>query len=279
MRHHVVLLGSLLTVAYPALLRAEIPWRSDFEQAQAEALRSGKPMLVDYTADWCAPCKAMERDFWPRPDVAAEAGKFVCVRLDFDRYPRLAARHGVTAIPAVVFFDPWGDFIGSAVGFADPDKSLGILTALPDDFSPLALWQKVLKDDAKNLDALRAYATFYEQAKLFTVSMRYYETASRTREARRDPALEGELLLALSLNQIAAGRNAEAEKSLKRFLKRAPDSMDREAALFGLVVAHARQEEWKKAEKTLAELATAYPDSGAVTAARDQLERARATSN
>lgn len=48
-------------------------------------------MLLDFTADWCVPCKAMDRDFWSRQDVAELSQRLSCVRVNYDRFVSASA--------------------------------------------------------------------------------------------------------------------------------------------------------------------------------------------
>lgn len=60
------------------------------------------PVLVDFYADWCGPCKAMA----PALDdlAASKAGDLLVAKLDTDRDPALSARFGIRGIPTLIVF-------------------------------------------------------------------------------------------------------------------------------------------------------------------------------
>lgn len=63
---------------------------------------STSPILVDFWADWCGPCKMLSPVL---NEVAAEQnGKAVIAKLNIDEAPELAARYGITAIPTLIVF-------------------------------------------------------------------------------------------------------------------------------------------------------------------------------
>ena len=73
---------------------------AEFEQA---VLRSNTPVLVDFYADWCAPCRAQA------PILESVAQKFEgdakIVKVDIDADPELAARFSVRSIPTLLLFN------------------------------------------------------------------------------------------------------------------------------------------------------------------------------
>ena len=72
---------------------------SSFEN---EVLSSGKPVLVDFWAEWCAPCRMLA------PTVAAVAEHFgesaTVVKLNVDDNPSTAQRYGIKGIPTLILF-------------------------------------------------------------------------------------------------------------------------------------------------------------------------------
>ena len=71
----------------------------DFERTVLEA---EAPVLVDFYADWCGPCKVMAPVL---DEVAREAtGELLVAKLDTDRAPEVAQRYGIRGIPTLIVF-------------------------------------------------------------------------------------------------------------------------------------------------------------------------------
>jgi len=71
---------------------------ADFED---QVLRSDVPVLVDFYATWCGPCKALAPTL---EEVASESPQAKVLKVDIDENPELAARYGVKSIPSVMLF-------------------------------------------------------------------------------------------------------------------------------------------------------------------------------
>ncbi len=68
---------------------------------QAEVLEAERPVLVDFGADWCPPCRAIAPVL---EAIAAERDDLRILTLDTDRNTATAARYGVQGLPTLILF-------------------------------------------------------------------------------------------------------------------------------------------------------------------------------
>jgi len=87
---------------------------------QKEVLEHDKPIMVDFWAEWCGPCRAVS----PILDKIAEenVGKLDIVKLNVDENPETAMKYGITSIPAMFVFHN-GEVVKRVIG-AKPKPAL-----------------------------------------------------------------------------------------------------------------------------------------------------------
>jgi thioredoxin:protein disulfide reductase len=127
-----------LDAAQPAdrVLRWELTWAGEpgsptaVDRALLAARASGKPVMIDFFAEWCAACKELDRDTYVAPAVISEAERFVRIKVDGtngqDSLDALYSRFGIEGLPTVAFVSSRGEILEHPriLGFLGPDEFL-----------------------------------------------------------------------------------------------------------------------------------------------------------
>ncbi len=74
----------------------------DQSNFKSDVLESDKPVVVDFWAEWCGPCKAIAPDLEAISDEMA--GDVTIAKINMDENPDLAAQYGVRSIPTLLMF-------------------------------------------------------------------------------------------------------------------------------------------------------------------------------
>ena len=92
--------------------------RVDEQSFQAEVLESKVPTLVDFSADWCGPCRSQQ----PILEQLASSyeGRARVVKVDVDRSQDLARQFSVRSIPTLLLFDQ-GQVVATKVGLSSSE--------------------------------------------------------------------------------------------------------------------------------------------------------------
>ncbi|MCW8830008.1 MAG: thioredoxin, partial [Gammaproteobacteria bacterium] len=88
-------------------------------EREAQVLQADKPVLVDFWAPWCGPCKALS----PTVEKLADEykGRMVVGKMDIQAHPQKAGELGIRSIPALIFFKD-GKVAESLMGAVSEDK-------------------------------------------------------------------------------------------------------------------------------------------------------------
>jgi thioredoxin:protein disulfide reductase len=134
--------GALGTASAVALLylltstgkRASLPFQP-YDTARLSAAEAAhKPVLIDFGADWCIPCREMEHTTFVDPKVVAEARRFVALHADLTRLDshndEIVSEYRIQGVPTLVLLDGSGSVRKRMVGYIGPQEMLESLKAV-----------------------------------------------------------------------------------------------------------------------------------------------------
>ncbi len=165
-----------------------------------------QPVLVDFWAPWCGPCKQLTPII--EKAVKAAGGKVKLVKMNIDEHPQIAGQLGIQSIPAVYAFDrgqPVDGFtgalpesqikafierlVGPAAGGPEEILAEAAERAKEGDVAGAAeLYAAVLADDPENLTAMAALAKLHVDLKDFDGARRFLDMVPAAKASHADVA-------------------------------------------------------------------------------------------
>jgi thioredoxin:protein disulfide reductase len=127
----IVAITALAFLLYPR----QAPERLRFEPFNAQALASAtearKPVLIDFSADWCIPCREMEHSTFVDPSVVSEAKRFVRMKANLTAQDKkteeLTSKYEIQGVPTTMLIDSAGKVLQRKVGYIGPQEMLAEL--------------------------------------------------------------------------------------------------------------------------------------------------------
>jgi thioredoxin:protein disulfide reductase len=130
-----VTIGLFGSINYVLTPKGKLVWLSDETAALADARAAGRPLIVDFAADWCLPCKEFDVKVFSRPDVEAEMRRFTLLRVDLskgdDELPLAAIKkkYAADTLPAVRIVSVDGAIMARTDELISADRFLALLAS------------------------------------------------------------------------------------------------------------------------------------------------------
>ena len=114
-----------------------IKWGNNIDLALTLASNSNKLIMIDFMAEWCPPCKEMDKNTFSNKNIIKKSNEFILVRIDVDKQQNIAEeyngnarKYGGIGIPNILFLDKEKKIIRHIVGFHDVDQLMGIMESV-----------------------------------------------------------------------------------------------------------------------------------------------------
>lgn len=120
------------------LTKSGMAWEHFSAQRLEQAQAQKRPVILDFTAAWCVPCKELDRATFTSPAVIQAAQPFVRLKVDLTHFdsPEAEAirkQFGIAGVPTVIFLDPSGQEVPETriIGFLPPEEFLARIKKVP----------------------------------------------------------------------------------------------------------------------------------------------------
>lgn len=279
-RHAAIWFITQAVMAY-AGSKTEMHWKPESGAAWGEAAENARPVLVEVWANWCAPCKGMDREVWSESRVIEGANKFVQISVDASRLDQSnlggitlgkTRVHRVKVLPTVMLLDPWGETLAVWEGYVYSSDLLAGLAQVPADYSAVRVEREGLLSHRDDSRALASVAKLYQRNSSYELANRYFKEALSGSLAKEDEAQRERLDFMIATNEVRLADWKAARKHLDGFRVAYPKSTLLDQVLLSFVIADVRQNKMKDAQQHTAELRSAYPGSKTIAEADRLIE-------
>jgi thiol:disulfide interchange protein DsbD len=127
----VVAIAALVFMLYPRKAPEKLRFEPFNSERLASATEARKPVLIDFSADWCIPCREMEHSTFIDPSVVSEARRFVTMKANLTAQDKkteeLTSKYEIQGVPTTMLIDSSGKVLQRKVGYIGPREMLSDL--------------------------------------------------------------------------------------------------------------------------------------------------------
>ena len=114
-----------------------IKWGNNLDSAFTIASNSKKIIMIDFMAEWCPPCKKMDKETFSNVNIINKSSEFIPIRIDIEKHQNVAEeyngnarKYGGVGIPNILFLDKEKKVFRHIVGFHDVDNLIEIMDSV-----------------------------------------------------------------------------------------------------------------------------------------------------
>jgi len=250
-----------------------IRWDSDFELAMKKAKGAGKPVMIDFWAEWCGWCHRLDATTYRDETVMRLAKGFVPVKVNAEGTKAevaIAVRYGVSSLPTIAFISPSGRMVLRLEGFQGPGQFPRVMEQAKEMATKLIGWETALEKNPANAEALLGLAIHQLDAGLYDESR---ELLARTRQADAERPVPDrkQARLLLGTLEYYSGRHPQAEQVLREGLALRPETESDAKMLYVLGKNYLKWGRVQDARATLQSVVTEYGGSPIAQKAKETL--------
>ncbi|HZC46002.1 MAG TPA: cytochrome c biogenesis protein CcdA [Candidatus Acidoferrum sp.] len=124
----IVAVAALIFMLYPRQAPEKLRFEPFNSDLLASATEARKPVLIDFSADWCIPCREMDHSTFIDPSVVSEAKRFVRMRANLTAQDKkteaLTSKYEIQGVPTTMLIDSSGKVQQRKVGYIGPQEML-----------------------------------------------------------------------------------------------------------------------------------------------------------
>lgn len=262
-------LVSLLLAANPAGVRFE----KSFDEAMKKARTQGKPVMIDFWAEWCGWCHHLDKTTYLDPAVTKLSQDFVATKIDTEGSPReieVAERYDVTSLPTILFVTPGGHQVMRVNGFQGPGKFPRTLERAKEAALKIMGYETALEANPKDPAAAAALGTHLFEQELFDEARTLLARAAQ-QDVREPPSTRRQTRMLLAIIQNYDRKYTEAEALLKEGLAIRPMGEDEAKLLFILGRTYMKGGRPAEARKVMQQIILKHPQSPMAPKAQEQI--------